>query len=33
VKRGKHTFSVEAVGAGGADATPATFRFKVKKKP
>jgi hypothetical protein len=32
VKKGKHTFSVEAVGPGGTDATPATFSFKVKKK-
>ncbi|HET7485217.1 MAG TPA: hypothetical protein VFJ64_07545 [Solirubrobacterales bacterium] len=32
VKPGKHKFSVEAVGAGGADPTPATFSFKVKKK-
>ena len=32
VKPGKHTFSVEAVGPTGADATPATFGFKVKKK-
>ncbi len=32
VKKGKHTFSVEAIGQGGTDATPATFSFKVKKK-
>ncbi|HEY7256565.1 MAG TPA: glycine-rich protein [Solirubrobacterales bacterium] len=32
VKKGKHTFSVEAVGPAGTDATPATFSFKVKKK-
>ncbi len=32
VKVGKHTFSVDAVGAAGADQTPATFKFKVKKK-
>jgi hypothetical protein len=32
VKLGKHTFSVEAVSAGGTDPTPATFNFKVKKK-
>lgn len=32
VKLGKHTFSVEAVDATGADRTPATFAFKVKKK-
>ncbi len=32
VKLGKHVFSVEAVGAGGTDPTPATFKFKVKKK-
>jgi Glycine rich protein len=32
VKRGSHTFSVEAVGAGGTDSSPATFSFKVKKK-
>jgi hypothetical protein len=32
VKRGKHTFSVEAVSAGVTDPTPATFAFKVKKK-
>jgi Glycine rich protein len=31
VKPGKHTFSVEAVGLGGTDSTPATFGFKVKK--
>jgi hypothetical protein len=31
-KRGSHTFSVEAVSAGGTDPTPATFAFKVKKK-
>ncbi|MCW2987822.1 MAG: putative glycine rich protein [Solirubrobacterales bacterium] len=32
VKPGKHTFSVEAVSAAGADPTPATFSFKVTKK-
>ncbi len=32
VKKGSHTFSVEAVAPGGTDATPATFNFKVKKK-
>lgn len=32
VKPGKHVFSVEAVGPGGTDPTPATFRFKVVKK-
>ena len=32
VKLGNHTFSVEAIGAGGFDQTPATFKFKVKKK-
>jgi hypothetical protein len=32
VKPGKHIFSVEAFGAGGPDQTPATFKFKVKKK-
>ncbi len=32
VKKGSHTFSVEAVAPGGTDATPATFSFKVKKK-
>jgi hypothetical protein len=32
VRRGSHTFSVEAVAAGGTDPTPATFAFKVKKK-
>jgi hypothetical protein len=32
VKKGSHTFSVEAVASGGTDATPATFSFKVKKK-
>jgi hypothetical protein len=31
VKPGKHTFSVEAVNAAGADPTPATFSFKVTK--
>jgi fibronectin-binding autotransporter adhesin len=34
VKPGKHSFSVRAVGAGGADSTPASFSFKVvKQKP
>jgi hypothetical protein len=33
VKPGKHTFSVEAVGPSGTDSTPATFGFKVVKKP
>jgi hypothetical protein len=33
VKRGSHIFSVEAVTAGGTDPSPATFAFKVKKKP
>jgi hypothetical protein len=32
VKKGKHTFSVEAVAPGGTDPSPATFSFKVKKK-
>lgn len=32
VKPGKHTFSVRAVGAGGTDATPATYKFKVIKQ-
>ncbi len=33
VARGRHSFSVRAVGAGGAtDTTPATFSFKVVKK-
>jgi hypothetical protein len=32
VKTGSHTFSVEAVGPGGTDPSPATFKFKVKKK-
>jgi subtilase-type serine protease len=32
VKPGKHTFSVRAVGPGGTDATPATFKFKVVKE-
>jgi Glycine rich protein len=32
VKRGKHTFSVRAVGAGGTDPSPVNFKFKVKKK-
>ncbi len=31
VKPGKHVFTVEAVDAAGADATPATYRFKVSK--
>ncbi len=31
VKPGRHTFSVEAASAAGADPTPATFSFKVKK--
>ena len=33
VKRGKHKFAVEAVSAAGADPTPATFRFSVKREP
>jgi hypothetical protein len=33
VKVGKHKFSVEAVNGGTADPTPATFAFKVVKKP
>jgi hypothetical protein len=32
VKPGTHSFSVIAVDAGGADPTPASFRFKVKRK-
>ena len=32
-KLGKHTFSVRAVVAGTRDATPATYKWKVKKKP
>lgn len=32
VKKGRHTFSVEAVGPAGTDPSPATFSFKVKKK-
>lgn len=32
VKPGKHTFSVRAVGPGGTDPTPATFKFKVVKE-
>ena len=33
VKRGSHKFTVRAVSpVAGADATPATFAFKVKKK-
>jgi len=32
VKPGKHTFSVRAVGPGGTDATPATYKFKVIKQ-
>ena len=32
VKLGKHKFSVEAIGAGGTDPTPASFSFKVVKK-
>lgn len=32
VKLGSHVFSVRAKSAGGVDPTPATFRFKVKKK-
>ncbi len=31
VKPGKHTFSVRAGGAGGVDASPATYKFKVVK--
>ena len=33
VKRGRHRFTVEAVSAAGADPTPATFRFSVKREP
>jgi hypothetical protein len=33
VKVGRHKFSVEAVNGGTADSTPATFVFKVVKKP
>jgi hypothetical protein len=33
VKRGRHVFSVQAVSSGGTDPIPATFSFKVKKKP
>ncbi|HEY5942699.1 MAG TPA: hypothetical protein VIT89_07560 [Solirubrobacterales bacterium] len=32
VKPGRHKFSVRAVGPGGTDATPATFKFKVIKQ-
>jgi hypothetical protein len=32
VKLGKHTFAVRAVVAGLADATPATYRFKLKRR-
>jgi hypothetical protein len=32
MKKGRHTFSVEAVGPAGTDPSPATFNFKVKKK-
>ncbi len=32
VKAGKHKFSVQAVGKGGTDPTPATFSFKVIRK-
>jgi hypothetical protein len=32
VKPGSHRFSVEAVTAGGADPSPATFNFKVKRQ-
>ncbi len=32
VKLGQHKFAVEAVSAAGADPTPATFRFRVKRK-
>jgi hypothetical protein len=32
VKLGKHKFSVEAIGAGGTDPTPASFSFKVVRK-
>lgn len=31
VKPGKHTFTVEAISEGGADPTPASFPFRVKK--
>ena len=33
VKPGKHTFAVQAVHAGRVDETPATFSFKVVKRP
>ena len=32
VKPGQHKFSVRAVGPGGTDATPATYKFKVIKQ-
>ncbi|HET7454952.1 MAG TPA: glycine-rich protein [Solirubrobacterales bacterium] len=33
VKAGKHKFSVEAISGGSADPTPASFAFKVVRKP
>jgi hypothetical protein len=33
LKKGKHTFSVRAASAGTSDTTPATYTWKVKKKP
>jgi hypothetical protein len=32
LKRGKYTFSVRAVGPGGTDGSPATDRFKIKRR-
>ena len=32
LKRGKHTFEVHAIGAGGDPGTSATYKWKVKKK-
>jgi hypothetical protein len=31
LRKGKHTFTVEAVNAAGADPSPASFRFKLKR--
>ena len=32
VKLGKHTFAVRAVASGLTDPTPATYRFKIKRR-
>ena len=32
LKNGKHTFAVRAVAGGLTDPTPATYKFKIKRK-